>query len=132
MIYLVYSEINRYDQPYLIISRIVKYQSFVINIINLLGALYLISIKLFLILISKLVALTPETVRTIDMFIRMRVITGNLKIISDSWIRSIISKGRKYRFPAKIDFLRCREKITASLNEYCNFGVSESMWDVML
>ena len=48
MIYLVHSEINRYSQSYLIISRIVKYQSFVINIINLLGALYLISIKLFL------------------------------------------------------------------------------------
>ena len=72
-IYLVHSEINRYNQPYQIISRIVKYQLFVINIINLLGALYLISIKLFLILISKLVPLTPETVRTLIMFIQMRV-----------------------------------------------------------
>ena len=42
-------------------------------IINLLGALYLISINLFLILISKLVTLTPETARTLDMFIRLRV-----------------------------------------------------------
>ena len=50
-----------------------KCQSFVINIINLLGALYLISIILFLILISKLVTLTPETARTINMFIRLRV-----------------------------------------------------------
>ena len=69
---------NRYNQPYLIISRIVNYQSFVINIINLLGALlgalYLISLKLFLILISKLVPLTPETVRTLNMFIRLRVV----------------------------------------------------------
>ena len=73
MIYLVHSEINRYNQPFLIILRIVKYQSFVINIINLLGAVYLISIKLFLILISKLVPLTPETVRTLNMFIRLRV-----------------------------------------------------------
>ena len=38
-----------------------------------LGALYLISIKLFLILISKLVTLTPETARTLNMFIRLRV-----------------------------------------------------------
>ena len=63
---VVHSEINRYNHPYQIISRIVKYLSFVINIINLLGALYLISIKLFLILISKLVHLTPETVRTLN------------------------------------------------------------------
>ena len=41
--------------PYQIISSIVKYQSFVINIINLLEELYLISIKFFLILISKFV-----------------------------------------------------------------------------
>ena len=50
---------NQYNHPYQIISRIVKYQSFVINIINLLGAL--ISINVFLILISKLVPLTSET-----------------------------------------------------------------------
>ena len=56
-----------------VISRIVKYQSFVINIINLLGALYLISINLFLILISKLVPLTPELARTLNMFIRLWV-----------------------------------------------------------
>ena len=49
-----------------------KYQLFVINIINLLGALYLISISLLLILISKLVPLTPETVKTLNMFIRLR------------------------------------------------------------
>ena len=49
------------------------YQSVVINIINLLGALYLLSINLFLILISKLVTLTPETARTLNVFIRLRV-----------------------------------------------------------
>ena len=43
-----------------------------------------------------------------------------MKIISDSRIRSIIAKGPKYRFPAKIDFQKCREKIAAILNEYCN------------
>ena len=39
MIYRAFSEINRNNHPYQIISRTVKYQSFVINIINLLGAL---------------------------------------------------------------------------------------------
>ena len=73
LIYRVFSEINRYNHLYQIISRIMTYQSFVINIINLLGALYLISINLFLILISKLVTLTPETARTLNMFIRLRV-----------------------------------------------------------
>ena len=48
------------------------------------------------------------------------VTTGNLKIISDAHIRSIIAKGPKYRFPAKIDFQKCLDKIAASLNEYCN------------
>ena len=74
LIYRVFSEINRYNHPYQIISRIMKYQSFVINIINLLGALYLISINMFLILISKLVTLTPETARTLNMFIWLRVV----------------------------------------------------------
>ena len=74
LIYRVFSEINRYNHLFQIISRIMKYQSFVINIINLLGALYLISINLFLIFISKLVTLTPETARTLNMFIRLRVI----------------------------------------------------------
>ena len=66
-------DLNRYNHPYQIISRFVKYQSFVINIINLLGALYLISIKLFLILISKFVPLTLELARTLNMFIRLQV-----------------------------------------------------------
>ena len=43
------------------------------NIINLLGALFLISINLFLILISKLVTLIPELERTLNMFIRLQV-----------------------------------------------------------
>ena len=48
------------------------------------------------------------------------VITGNLKIISDSRIRSIIAKGPKYRFSVQIDFQKCREKIAGSLNKFCN------------
>ena len=43
-----------------------------------------------------------------------------LPTLSDSRIRSIIAKDPKYRFPAKIDFQRCRENIAAYLNEYCN------------
>ena len=32
------------------------------------------------------------------------IMTGNLKIISDSRIHYIVSKGPKYRFPFRIDF----------------------------
>ena len=52
-------------------NRIVKYQSFVINIINLLGVQSLISINLFLILILKLVYLPPETARTLNILLRV-------------------------------------------------------------
>ena len=48
------------------------------------------------------------------------IIIGNLKIISDSRIRSIISKGPKYRLPSQIDFNKCREEIAVALNEFCN------------
>ena len=47
------------------------------------------------------------------------IITGNLKIISDSRIRSIISKGPKYRLPSQIDINKCREGIAVALNEFC-------------
>ena len=48
------------------------------------------------------------------------IVTGNLKIITDSRIRSVISKGPKYRFPAHhIDFNKCRETIASALNDYC-------------
>ena len=47
------------------------------------------------------------------------VITGDLRIISDSRICSIISKGPKYRFPAHIDFTKCREAVVKELNDYC-------------
>ena len=46
--------------------------------------------------------------------------TGNLKIISDSRIRCIVSKGPKYRFPSRIDFKRCREEIASALNDFGN------------
>ena len=46
------------------------------------------------------------------------IVTGNLKIVTDSRIRSVISKGHKYRFPHHIDFNKCREKIASALNDY--------------
>ena len=48
-----------------------------------------------------------------------QIVTGNLKIITDSQIRSVISKGPNYRFPAHIDFNKCRETIAGALNDYC-------------
>ena len=47
------------------------------------------------------------------------IVTGNLKIITDSRIRSVISKGPKYRLPAHIDFNKCRETIASAFNDYC-------------
>ena len=46
--------------------------------------------------------------------------TGNLKIISDSRIRYIVSKGPKYRFPSRIDFKKCREEIASALHDFGN------------
>ena len=46
--------------------------------------------------------------------------TGNLKIISDSRIRYIVSKGPKHRFPSRIDFKKCREEIASALNDFGN------------
>ena len=47
------------------------------------------------------------------------IITENLKIISDSIIRSFISKGPKYRLPSQIDFNKYREEIAVTLNKFC-------------
>ena len=47
------------------------------------------------------------------------IVTGNLKIITDSRFRSVISKGPKYRFPDHIDFNKCWETIASALNDYC-------------
>ena len=46
--------------------------------------------------------------------------TGDLKIITDSRIRSIICKRPKYRFPLPIDFKSCCEEIAGALQEFCN------------
>ena len=105
IIYRVFSEINRCNHPHQIISRIMKYQSFVINIINLLGALYLIFNKF----VSDLDTETcnPDSNCKDSKYVYPaagHVCTGNLRIIVDSRIRSIIAKGPKYRFPVHIDF----------------------------
>ena len=41
-----------------------------------------------------------------------------MKIILDSRIRNIVSKGPKYKFPSQID--RCREEIASALNDFGN------------
>ena len=43
-----------------------------------------------------------------------------MKIISDSRICYIVSKGPKYRFPSRIDFKKCREEIASALNDFGN------------
>ena len=46
------------------------------------------------------------------------IVTGNLKIISVSRIRNIVSKGPKYRLPSYINFDKLREEIASALNEF--------------
>ena len=48
------------------------------------------------------------------------IVTRNLKIISDSRIRKIVSKGPKYRFHSYINFDKCREEIASALNDFGN------------
>ena len=45
---------------------------------------------------------------------------GNPKIISDSRIRYIVSKGPKYKFPSRIDLKKYREEIASALNDFGN------------
>ena len=44
----------------------------------------------------------------------------------------IIAKGPKYGFSVQTDFQKCREKIAASPNEFCNRWSNESMLCAML
>ena len=48
------------------------------------------------------------------------IITGNLKIISDSRTRYIVPKGLKYRCPSRIDLKKCKEEIASALNDFGN------------
>ena len=59
------------------------------------------------------------------------IVTGDLKIITDLRIRSIICKGPKYRFHVPIDFKSCRGEIAGALQELCNRWCNESMWSLM-
>ena len=59
------------------------------------------------------------------------IVTGDLKIITDSRIWSIICKGPKYRFPVPIDFKSCREEIAGAYKNFGIAGVKESMFTLM-
>ena len=66
-----------------------------------------------------LIHLFYEIVKILNLYTRQPV-TGNLKIIPDSSICNIVSKGPKYRFHSQIDFNRCREEIASALNDFGN------------
>ena len=75
----------------------------------------------------KILFLTLEIVKTLKYcyqtaghIAQSNIVTGDLKIITDSIIRSIICKGPKYRFPLPIDFKSCHEEIAGALQEFCN------------
>ena len=116
-IYLAYLEIIKLNHLCLIILKIMKRPLLVINIINILEVQYSISINWLLILILIQSLQIHEIVKIQNSV--MNLITGNLKIISDSRNRSIISKGPKYRLHSQIDFNKCREEIAVALNEFC-------------
>ena len=46
------------------------------------------------------------------------IITGDLNVIEDSALRSLILKGPKYRLPSRIDFKACRKIIEDALISY--------------
>ena len=47
------------------------------------------------------------------------IVTWDLKIITDSRIKSIICKGPKYKFPVPKYFRSCRQEIAGALQEFC-------------
>ena len=67
-----------------------------------------------------LILLSLEIVKIQNIQPTGNIVTGNLKIISDSRIRKIVSKGPKYRFPSYINFDKCREEIASALNDFGN------------
>ena len=46
------------------------------------------------------------------------VITGNFDIIKDNRLRTLLTKGPKYRMPSFIDFDSCRSLIAESIQEF--------------
>ena len=47
------------------------------------------------------------------------VITGNFDVIKDKRIRTLFSKGPKYRIPSYIDFDKCKIEIAEALDLFC-------------
>ena len=47
-----------------------------------------------------------------------RLVAGNLGVISDARVHSIVSRGPKYRFPSGVGFPECRRGIAASLSGF--------------
>ena len=48
------------------------------------------------------------------------IITGDFDILANETLKDIFSKGPNYRLPTKIDFIKCLEHITESLNSFIN------------
>ena len=59
------------------------------------------------------------------------IVTGDLIIITESRIWSIICKGSEYRFPVPIYFKSCREEIAGALQDFVIAGVNENMLSLM-
>ena len=55
-------------------------------------------------------------------------ITGDIKVITDSKIRSIICKEPKYRCPSLIDFNKCREEMADSLHGFLIDVQARACW----
>ena len=76
----------------------------------------------------KLLPLNLEIVKILNFVINQ---CGNLKIITDSRICSIISKGPRYRPPPTLT-LKCRKTIAGALSTYLRAGVKENMLSLIL
>ena len=69
-----------------------------------------------------MIILLSSEIVTFKIFLstRSNIVTENLKIISHSKVRKIVSKGPKYRFPLYISFDKCREAIASALSDLAN------------
>ena len=47
------------------------------------------------------------------------IITGDLRIVSNSALRKLLSKGPNYREPKTMNFKKCKEVIKEGLESYC-------------
>ena len=48
------------------------------------------------------------------------IITGNFDIIKDKRLRTLLSKGPKYRIPSLIDFDSCRVQLAEAIEKFSN------------